>query len=589
LYFSWRGNHRDSYLYTCLGINIYENNIQKEKFIKDVGFSMYDLYYQKAFACSNIGKINESMQLYVKILQEFDIQDLNKENILKKIRELPEPNHPIVSYTKQTMDKLKYQFPNCEEINENFSQIYQDIFVLSMNDGKKNGTYFEVGAGYPIKGNNTFLLETQFDWQGISIDIHPDSKDLFDKNRKNECICKDATSIDYIQLFSEHYKSTSIDYLQLDCDPANITYDILEKIPFDTYKFGVITYEHDFYIDLTGSYREKSRSFLKSKGYKLICGNISPLKDKYPFEDWWIHPDLIDENIWKPFERTDDVPINGEKYMLTKSKYIQNPIEEKAETIIDNKNVAFWDNQLCERGTTVAMYDYAYYNQTILGNKSYIFYDKNNPNNKKEIIEKFKKHFIVHETDDFKEVDEYLVKNNISHIYIIKSGELDSRLSKVAKNCVHCVFTCSQPHGEVYSSIAPWVQGNHNKYPVVPHMVNLPKNNNNMREKLNIPKNAIVFGGYGGKENFNIKFVQNVVCNIVQNNDNIYFLFANFHKFCQDLPNIIFLPMITNLHEKVEFINTCDAMLWAQKMGEVMSMSMGEFSTLNKPIICKDI
>jgi hypothetical protein len=324
LYFSWRGNHRDSYLYTCLGINIYENNIQKEKFIKDVGFSMYDLYYQKAFACSNIGKINESIQLYVKILQEFDIQDWNKENILKKIRELPEPNHPIVSYTKQTKDKLKYQFPNCEEINENFSQIYQDIFVLSMNDGKKNGTYFEVGAGYPIKGNNTFLLETQFDWQGISIDMHPDSKDLFDKNRKNECICKDATSIDYIQLFSEYYKSTSIDYLQLDCDPANITYDILQKIPFDIYKFGVITYEHDFYNDHTGSYREKSRSFLKSKGYKLICGNISPLKDKYPFEDWWIHPDLIDENIWKHFERTDDVPINGEKYMLTKKHFLSN-------------------------------------------------------------------------------------------------------------------------------------------------------------------------------------------------------------------------------------------------------------------------
>ena len=142
LYFSWRGNHRDSYLYTCLGINIYENNIQKEKFIKDVGFSMYDLYYQKAFTCSNIGKINESMQLYVKILQEFDIQDWNKENILKKIRELPEPNHPIVSYTKQTKDKLKYQFPNCEEINENFSQIYQDIFVLSMNDGKKEWNIF---------------------------------------------------------------------------------------------------------------------------------------------------------------------------------------------------------------------------------------------------------------------------------------------------------------------------------------------------------------------------------------------------------------------------------------------------------------
>ena len=256
------------------------------------------------------------------------------------------------------------------------------------------------------------------------------------------------------------------------------------------------------------------------------------------------------------------------------------------------KNISFWYNQLCERGTTVSLFDYAYYNQTILGNKSYIFYDKN-PSpvtlTKPEIVEKFKKHFVVHETDDFKEVDEYLVKYNISHIYIIKSGGIDSSLSKVAKNCIHCVFTCSEPHGEVYSSIAPWVKGNNNKYPVVPHMVNLPQNNNSMREKLNIPKNAIVFGGYGGKGNFSIKFVQNVVFNIAKNNKNIYFLFANYYKFCQDLPNIIFLPMITDLYEKVEFINTCDAMLWARQDGEVMSMSMGEFSILNKPIICKDV
>ena len=41
-------------------------------------------------------------------------------------------------------------------------------------------------------------------------------------------------------------------------------------------------------------------------------------------------------------------------------------------------NIAFWDNQLCERGTSVSLFDYAYYNQTLLNNKSYIFYDKNN-------------------------------------------------------------------------------------------------------------------------------------------------------------------------------------------------------------------
>jgi len=253
--------------------------------------------------------------------------------------------------------------------------------------------------------------------------------------------------------------------------------------------------------------------------------------------------------------------------------------------------IAFWDNQLCERGTTVSLYDYAYYNEKILGNKSYIFYDKNNSENKKKIIEeKFKKSFIVHETDNFKEVDSYLLKYQITHIYIIKSGEIDSRISKVAKNCIHCVFNCFQPHGDIYSSISPWVNGNNGgRFPVVPHMINLPEHDRNMRSKLHIPNDAIVFGGYGGRDNFSINFVKYVVYYIAKDNPNIYFLFANFKTFCPKLPNIIHLPMITDVNEKVEFINTCDANLWARIDGEVMSLSMGEFSIKNKPIICKNI
>ena len=254
-----------------------------------------------------------------------------------------------------------------------------------------------------------------------------------------------------------------------------------------------------------------------------------------------------------------------------------------------NMNIAFWDNQLCERGTSVSLYDYAFYNQTFLGNTSYIFYDKNNSENKNEIIKKFKKYFIVHETDNFKEVDDYLLKYNIKHIYIIKSGKLDSRLSKVSKNCIHCVFNCYEHHGDVYSSISPWVKGNDGKYPVVPHMINLPKHNRNMRDKLNIPEKSVVFGGYGGKDSFSIKFVHNVVYDVAKKNPNIYFLFANFNKFCQDLPNIIHISMITDLDEKVEFINTCDANLWARIDGETFGISIGEFSSKNKPIIAMTI
>lgn len=252
-------------------------------------------------------------------------------------------------------------------------------------------------------------------------------------------------------------------------------------------------------------------------------------------------------------------------------------------------NIAFWDNYLCERGTTVSLFDYAYYNQTLLKNKSFIFYDKNNKGNNDEVIEKFKKYFSVDGTDNFKDIDYYLEKYSITHIYIIKYGNIDDRISKIAKNCIHCVFTCLQPHGDVYSSIHSLVNGNRGKYPVVPHMINLPNHNYNMRSQLNIPNNAVVFGGYGGKDSFSITFVHNVVYEVAKKNPNIYFLFANFKKFCPDLPNIIHLDTIVDLNEKVKFINTTDAMLWARSEGETFGISIGEFSSKNKPVIAMKI
>ena len=48
--------------------------------------------------------------------------------------------------------------------------------------------------------------------------------------------------------------------------------------------------------------------------------------------------------------------------------------------------VAFFQPHLCLRGTTVAMYDYAYYNEKLLGNESIIFYDKDHQANHPMII-----------------------------------------------------------------------------------------------------------------------------------------------------------------------------------------------------------
>jgi len=248
--------------------------------------------------------------------------------------------------------------------------------------------------------------------------------------------------------------------------------------------------------------------------------------------------------------------------------------------------IAFWDNCLNERGTTVSLFDYAYYNTKILNNESIIMYNTTRSDNKNNIIEKFKRHFKVFGVSNFNLVDSILLKERCDIFYIIKSGSNEGQVSNVIKTVVHCVFNCNQPHGNVYAAVSPFIKGIHKNIPVVPHMVNLPEHDRNMREKLNIPEDAVVYGRYGGYDSFDITYVHSIVYNVAKENPGIYFIFMNTQQFCDELPNIIHVSCTVDLDEKVEFINTCDAMLWARNIGESFGLSIAEFSSKNKPVIC---
>ena len=189
------------------------------------------------------------------------------------------------------------------------------MFVLSMLDGKKEGTYVEIGSAEPYHNNNTALLEKDFGWKGISVDYNMEKVREFESQRSNPVYYGDATDADYVTLFKENNLPKHIDYLQLDCEPANTTYRALELIPFDQYKFATITYEHDYYADSEKKYRDLSRKFLTEKGYILIANNISPDKNS-PFEDWWIHPDLVDSSIVKKMLCIDNTTKKADHYML---------------------------------------------------------------------------------------------------------------------------------------------------------------------------------------------------------------------------------------------------------------------------------
>ncbi|HCY38189.1 MAG: glycosyltransferase family 1 protein [Candidatus Margulisiibacteriota bacterium] len=250
--------------------------------------------------------------------------------------------------------------------------------------------------------------------------------------------------------------------------------------------------------------------------------------------------------------------------------------------------IAFHSNQLGERGTEVALYDYALYNEVLLSNQSIIISNKNND---LFSLQKFRNRFAVYLYDNFSEVDVILKENAVDVFYAIKSGLKDHVISTQCKNVVHCVFTTAQPHGDVYASISPWLADQSSvRVPVVPHMVASIESPDDLRSELHIPEDAVVFGRYGGWEQFDLPFVHRTVEYISRRRKDIYFLFMNTAPFNrqsyqENNKQIIHLPKSSDDFYKAAFINTCDAMLHARYEGETFGLAIAEFSIRNKPVL----
>ncbi len=256
--------------------------------------------------------------------------------------------------------------------------------------------------------------------------------------------------------------------------------------------------------------------------------------------------------------------------------------------------ILFHENELNYRGTSIALYDYADFNEKYLGNESVIFYRKNEPTNHPAGIEKFVKRFETIAYTDFSEVEKYIDKNNIDLFYAIKNGFKDNVETTSCKNVIHAVFKHYEPHGDVYAYVSEWLslEMTEGKAPFVPHMVNFYENTDeDLRAELNIPKNAKVFGYYGGAQSFNINFVRKEVEKIARKYKDIYFIFMGVDSFVakkwwkSDVKNIIFLPPSSDLFYKLKFINTCDALLHARERGETFGITVAEFALKGKPVI----
>ena len=249
--------------------------------------------------------------------------------------------------------------------------------------------------------------------------------------------------------------------------------------------------------------------------------------------------------------------------------------------------IAFHTNQLSIRGTEIAVYDYALYNESLLGNTSIIMTPHSSVNHNPTIIKKFSKEFKVVFYQHLDELDSLLKELSVDVFYAIKSGFYDSIQPTTVPSIIHAVFpfNIASIHGNVYTCISEWLskESSFGRVPVLPHIVNVLTDSKTFRDSLNIPRSSTVFGGYGGSTSFDIGFVKDVVINIAKQHNDIFFIFMNFPKFC-NLSNVIFMDSSTNSLVKSRFINTCDAMLHARLLGETFGLACAEFEAHGKPV-----
>ena len=259
--------------------------------------------------------------------------------------------------------------------------------------------------------------------------------------------------------------------------------------------------------------------------------------------------------------------------------------------------IAFSDNYIGRRGTATSLYDYAHYNETILGNKSIILIPREHPENDPGAIKKFQDRFecFEHDWGNVDQADAIIQAEGADALYQARGGKGDF-VSGIVPNLIHNVFLCDPNHyyGDRFAFISDYLSRLCKERfgldkASSPWMVNIEQHDGDLRDELDIPKDAFVYGYYGGRDCFGVPYVGEPIRQALQNRPDLYILLMNIDpaqthiNFTHD--RLRFLPGTVEMKYKTLFINTCDAMLHARHHGETFGLACGEFNRHNKPIV----
>lgn len=157
--------------------------------------------------------------------------------------------------------------------NDKDIPIYATIAYKLTND-LKNGFYVEMGSNHFKEGSNTYLLEKDYGWTGVSIEVSKYYAELFNENRINPCINDNALKFNWESYFEKNNFPNDINFLSIDIDSdAGIHANTLAllNLPLSRYRFDIIIIEHCGGADYIFENSKKlQRDILSMFGYYLI-------------------------------------------------------------------------------------------------------------------------------------------------------------------------------------------------------------------------------------------------------------------------------------------------------------------------------
>jgi hypothetical protein len=251
--------------------------------------------------------------------------------------------------------------------------------------------------------------------------------------------------------------------------------------------------------------------------------------------------------------------------------------------------VGFHSHTMTLRGSENALWDYANFNETLLGNHSVICHRAELAVRENPVFKKWRKRFRLVSYSSREELASHLFNLGADILYQIKPGPFDNFVVPGLPNCIHAMFLTDEFHGDRFAFVSRWVSrvmtGREESF--VPHFVPRLDSPSDWRGKLGIPRQAKVFGRHGGWDTFNIPFVRETVRRHADHHPKDHFVFLNTKPLrgTERMANVHYLPATVEPGEKAAFLATCDAMLHARLHGETFGLAVGEFAVLGKPVI----